>query len=113
MDCIAFDAKTVEFILNGIQTWYPTKVCYEGRGAIEVIQRCSDLAMGTVEVVACIGPLTKKIIEENMEKFSLMPAQEENLLNEVESTSIYALILKDPRKYHEPIPSEDPVSLTA
>jgi hypothetical protein len=113
MECIAFDAKTVDLILNEIQTWYPTKDCYEGRGSIEVIQRCSDLAMGTVKVVACIGPLTKEILEQNIEKFSLLPSEEENLLNEIESSSIYALILKDPRKYPEPVLSEDPISLSA
>lgn len=113
MDRISFDAKTVETILSGDQTWYASKASYSGRGAIEVVQRCSDLAIGTCNVVACIGPLTKEVLQENAEKLSMQPHEFECLLNQCETNSIYALILKDPRRYAEPIPTEDPISLIA
>lgn len=100
-----FDARSIDVILSGTRTWQIRTDKVSFKGELEIVQGCSDLIMGQVEVIGCVGPLTPKLIEENFEKFNFTSTEASYLSKKAEKENLFAMILQSPKRYLSPIPA--------
>ena len=104
MSSMVLDARSIDSILSGSRTWQLRFEKVSHKGVIEVVQGCSDLILGTVEVVGCIGPLTEQVVEDSLDKFNLSELEAKQLSNRIaKGMRVYAMILESPRRYMSPV----------
>lgn len=107
MNSLILDARSVDCILGGSRTWQTITVPNRSRGVFEVVQSCSNLILGKVEVVGSIGPITRHTVEQNLEKFDLSEYEVKSLLRRVDSQGVYVLILANFKRYRTSALYED------
>ncbi len=106
MQGIRFDAKSAHEFLGGLCSWQISDSAVDIRGTVGMIQACSDLIVGQIEIEECFGPIDSS---ELMENIGLLSSRDhERIKREGFSTvAVYVIVFRRPFRYYSPVALQD------
>jgi hypothetical protein len=102
---LVIGAKWADLIVRGEKTWELRKRPTSIRGEFGILAKGTGTAVGTAELVDCIGPLDAKTLMENRH---LAQESEQEVADDVKNGYVYAWVLANARKFDEPAPYKHP-----
>ena len=106
MQGIKFDAKSAHEFLNGLCSWQISDSAVEVRGTVGMVQACSDLIVGQIDIVECFGPIDSSELKENIGLLSSRDS--ERIKREGFSTvAVYVIVFRSPFRYYSPVALRD------
>lgn len=103
LDGLIIKQPWIDKILSGEKTWELRGSKTHKRGRIALIQSGSTLVVGKVDLVGCVGPLTKNQFESNIKKHN-----SSHSFSEISYKKVYAWVLENPVRYKKSKPYNHP-----
>ena len=102
---LIIDSPPIDRILAGAKTWEMRTNTTKVRGRVALIRKGSGTVVGSVELVGCVGPLTRADMLVNVDQHQGSPDRIER--GEFDKWR-YAWVLRDVTKFATPVPYRHP-----